>query len=308
MIRLTQPLQIAAATAALALAACATTEPSAPAASVQRGHTAQEEANIANVVAFYEAAINEKNFDRARAYIGDDYIQHNPTAADGTEGLRAFIDFLNETAPESRSTIEAAYADGDYVILHVRSDRPAGTPGRAIVDIFRLDANGEVVEHWDIIQPIPSPDEAMNDNTMFYKDTPPRPAALTPAEEQENLRIAIDFYERALNEKHWPSVEELIGPVYIQHNLRAVDGPQGLKAHIDMIRADFPENRGDLQRAYVDGDRVILHMHTRRTPDQLGMAVADMFRVENGKVVEHWDVVQQIPEQAANDNGMFYDE
>ena len=147
-------------------AACETMDTGA--AMSESGHTPAEEAKIADVIAFYEAAINDKDIEAARAYIGDDYIQHNPVAADGISGLEGFVGFLASTAPESRSTIEAAYIDGDHVILHVHSNRPEGTPGRAIVDIFRLDENGKVVEHWDVIQEIP--ETSANDNGMFYGD------------------------------------------------------------------------------------------------------------------------------------------
>ncbi len=140
---------------------------------------------------------------------------------------------------------------------------------------------------------------------MFYAVTPAEPTPQTPAQEQENERIAYEFYDRALNRKDFPAARALMGDVYIQHNLRAVDGPAGLEAHVAMIAETFPANRGHLQRSFVDGDRVFLHFNTKRTPDQPGMAVMDMFRVADGKVVEHWDVIQPVPETSMNGNGMF---
>ncbi len=126
--------------------------------------TAQEKANIRTVEALYDAALNQKDFAKARTYIGDRYVQHNPTARDGLEGLKAFIDFLRAKFPQSHSEIKQAFADGNYVILHVHSVRVPGTLGRAIVDIFRLE-NGKVVEHWDVVQDIP--EHSANTNTMF---------------------------------------------------------------------------------------------------------------------------------------------
>jgi predicted SnoaL-like aldol condensation-catalyzing enzyme len=125
---------------------------------------AQLEANKKNVIAFYEAAINEKDFDKAAQYMGDKYIQHNPNAPDGKEGLKGFLKFLKEKFPASKSIIKRAFAEGDYVILHVHAVRVPGTRGSAIVDIFRLE-NGQVVEHWDVIQEIP--EAPKNNNTMF---------------------------------------------------------------------------------------------------------------------------------------------
>ena len=126
--------------------------------------SAQEEANRQTVLAFYEKGLNQKDADAALAYVGDRYVQHNPTAPDGPEGFRKFIGFLREKFPNSRSEIKRSFAEGDFVILHVHSVREPGTRGRAIVDIFKLE-NGKIVEHWDVIQEIP--ENPANGNTMF---------------------------------------------------------------------------------------------------------------------------------------------
>ena len=122
------------------------------------------EANKKAVVEFYNKAINEKDFEAARKYMGSKYIQHNANAADGFEGLAAYLKFLREKFPGSKSEIKRVFAEGDYVILHVHAVREPGTRGNAIVDIFRLE-NGKIVEHWDVIQPIP--EKALNANGMF---------------------------------------------------------------------------------------------------------------------------------------------
>ena len=126
--------------------------------------TAQERANKQAVLEFYDKALNQKDFAAASKYLGDRYTQHNPTATDGPEGLKAFIQFLRDKFPQSHSEIVQAFADGDYVILHVRSIRTPGTPGRAIFDLFKLE-HGKVVEHWDAVQDIPA--SSANANGMF---------------------------------------------------------------------------------------------------------------------------------------------
>ena len=150
----------AAATATLFLAACA---PMGGGKS-QEAVAARQEANRQTVLAFYERGLNQKDADAALQYVGNRYLQHNPTAADGPEGFRKFIAFLREKFPNSRSVIKRSFVDGDYVILHVNSVREPGTRGSAIVDIFRLE-NGKIVEHWDVVQPVP--ETAANGNTMF---------------------------------------------------------------------------------------------------------------------------------------------
>ncbi|MDX1404347.1 MAG: nuclear transport factor 2 family protein [Woeseiaceae bacterium] len=139
------------------LAACdqSTTESAGP---------SQEELNKETVIAFYDAAINDKDFEAASVYLGDKYIQHNPLAADGPEGLKAFLDFARENLSEFKVEFKRVLADGDYVVVHAHAKANPDDRGSAVMDIFRLE-NGKVVEHWDVIQPIP--ETAMNDNTMF---------------------------------------------------------------------------------------------------------------------------------------------
>jgi predicted SnoaL-like aldol condensation-catalyzing enzyme len=124
----------------------------------------QMEENKKIIAAFYDAALNQKDFDAASKYLGNRYTQHNPTAADGPEGLKAFIAFLKDKFPNNRSEIKRIFADGDYVIVHVHAVREPGTRGNAIIDIFKLE-NGKVVEHWDVVQPIP--EKPANNNGMF---------------------------------------------------------------------------------------------------------------------------------------------
>jgi predicted SnoaL-like aldol condensation-catalyzing enzyme len=145
--------------------AAAVPDAAAVAAEAAAKADADKSAKIQVVKDFYEAAINQKDFDKASAFLGATYIQHNPTAADGPEGLKAFLEFLKAKFPQAHSDIKHAYADGNFVVLHVHSLREPNTPGRAIVDIFRLDENNKVVEHWDVVQDIPA--EPKNTNTMF---------------------------------------------------------------------------------------------------------------------------------------------
>jgi predicted SnoaL-like aldol condensation-catalyzing enzyme len=132
--------------------------------SIQAADAQQQETNKKNVVEFYEKALNQKDFEAASRYLGPRYTQHNPGAADGPEGLKAFIQFLRDKFPASRSEIKRVFADGDYVIVHVHAMREPATRGRAIIDIFKLE-NGKIVEHWDVAQDIP--EKAANPNGMF---------------------------------------------------------------------------------------------------------------------------------------------
>lgn len=122
------------------------------------------ERNKRFVCEFYDVIINQKDFEKAKEFMGPRYKQHNPLVKDGPEGLGEFLAFLREQAPQAHSEILRVFAEGDYVILHVHSLRKPDTNGRAIIEIFRLE-NGLIDEHWDVIQEIP--DESANPNGMF---------------------------------------------------------------------------------------------------------------------------------------------
>jgi len=124
----------------------------------------QAERNKETVIAFYNAAINDKDFEAASQYLGDTYIQHNPLAADGPEGLKAFLDFAKANLAGFKVEFKRVLADGDFVVVHAHATAGPEDRGSAVMDIFRLE-NGKVVEHWDVIQAIP--EKAMNTNGMF---------------------------------------------------------------------------------------------------------------------------------------------
>jgi predicted SnoaL-like aldol condensation-catalyzing enzyme len=145
-----------------ALATCA---PLMVVAATAMGRDVVDSKRNADVVrAFYEAALNRKDFDSAARYFGSPYIQHNPHAEDGIEGFHDFIAYLKLNHPNSHWDIKRILVDGDYVIVHTHEVLEPHDRGSAVIDLFRLD-HGRIVEHWDVVQPIPA--ESANSNTMF---------------------------------------------------------------------------------------------------------------------------------------------
>ena len=125
------------------------------------------------------------------------------------------------------------------------------------------------------------------------------------ADLEANKKIVVDFYEKALNQKDFDAAAKYFGPRYTQHNPGAPDGPEGFKRLVTLLKEKFPNSHNEIKRVIAEGDLVVLHVHSKRSPEERGRAIVDIFKVENGKIVEHWDVVQDVPEKSANDNTMF---
>jgi predicted SnoaL-like aldol condensation-catalyzing enzyme len=100
-------------------------------------------------------------------------------------------------------------------------------------------------------------------------------------------------------------VADHVGDRYIQHNPGAEDGSVAFTAFVRYLRGEYPDLKLNIKRVIAEGDLVVTHSHLVLEPGLPGRAVADCFRLENGKVVEHWDVVQDVPETSANANSMF---
>ncbi len=120
-----------------------------------------EDINKSIVISFYNDVLFGRNSEAVDKYIGDEYIQHNPSIPDGKAALKDFINNVPSTTP---GEIVRVLADGDLVALHVKRFFPGDDKNRVIVDIFKVE-NSMIVEHWDVIQAIP--EHSINGHTMY---------------------------------------------------------------------------------------------------------------------------------------------
>ena len=136
-------------------------------------------------------------------------------------------------------------------------------------------------------------------------------AVARAAKAQQNTAVVLAFLDTVFNKHEVELAFKLyVGPVYRQHNPNVADGIDGaVKGLARLTHEIFPEMRQQVKRTVSQGDLVSVHAHySRNAADReagSGQAVIDIFRLEHGKIVEHWDVVQDIPVKSANDNSMF---
>jgi len=116
---------------------------------------------------------------------------------------------------------------------------------------------------------------------------------------------ASAFVDQLMVRKDLAAIDTYVGPEYHQHNPNIPDGLAGVKAGLGTYFEQFPQLSVTPKRIIAEGDLVAVHSHYVDTPGERGRAVLDLFRVRDGKIVEHWDSAQDVPETAANDNTMF---
>ncbi|MBR0873231.1 ester cyclase [Bradyrhizobium tropiciagri] len=122
---------------------------------------------------------------------------------------------------------------------------------------------------------------------------------------EANKKVVLAFYETAFRGAPERAASEYAGATYIQHNPRVADGTQGFVAFVRGLLTSFPDMKLMIKRVIAEDDLVVTHAHIVKIPGEPGLAVVDIFRVEGGKVVEHWDVVEPVPSTALNSNGMM---
>jgi predicted SnoaL-like aldol condensation-catalyzing enzyme len=123
---------------------------------------------------------------------------------------------------------------------------------------------------------------------------------------ETNKSVVVAFYKVIFEGRVEDAFRLYAGTPYRQHNPLIEDGMEGLKKFVTRIMSSQPDARYEIKRVFADGDHVVLHSHWHGLSDNpRGEAVVDILRVEGGKVLEHWDVIQTVPEMSANANTMF---
>lgn len=120
----------------------------------------------------------------------------------------------------------------------------------------------------------------------------------------ENKKIVIEFYNKLFGDKDVSAIDKYLAEDYIQHNPSVADGSKALKKAVTEWFAGAPKEKIDIQHVAAEGDLVFLHIKSKTATGKY-ISIVDIFRVKEGKIVEHWDVMQEVPEKAANTHPMF---
>lgn len=130
-------------------------------------------------------------------------------------------------------------------------------------------------------------------------------APVQPAQARSNCRLVVRFYDAVFNRRDFAIAERLVAKSYRQHNPDTPDGRQALVDYFTVYLREHPQARSRIVRVSASADLVWLHVHDTESPQDRGSAVVDIFRVRRGRIVEHWDVLQPVPEKQAHGNTMF---
>lgn len=125
------------------------------------------------------------------------------------------------------------------------------------------------------------------------------------AQEENNKTLVVNFYNDFFNKHQINEALNILTEDYKQHNPYVPDGRAPFITYFSAFFKEHPQSSAQIVRTAVDGDLVWLHVHSKENEKDLGKAVLDIFRVKDGKIVEHWDIIQNVPATAANSNTMF---
>lgn len=277
-----------------ALTAAATT------ALLATGALADDTASIKPIVGAFLGAVLQGDVDTMRELANPDYIQHNPFIPTGLEPFIGLLPILQEAGTTAENI--RMFEDGNYVFMHNiwRNAAPFGADEMVSFDIIRVDENGKVAEHWDAMTPLVT-------QTASGRTQTDGPTEVTDLDQTEaNKALAVALIEDVLMGRDPARITDYISAeTYAQHNPMIADGLSGLFEAVETLTAqDNMFVYTEIHAVLGEGNFVL----TVSEGEWSGQTHAfyDLFRMDGGIIVEHWDVIQPVPtEGLANTNGMF---
>ncbi|HKE98846.1 MAG TPA: nuclear transport factor 2 family protein [Actinomycetes bacterium] len=254
-----------------------------------------------NAVGLYLDGIRDGNFREAVAkYTAPPYKQHSTGVADGPEGFVEFFEGFVARNPQRDIRIVRAFEDGRYVFVHAYQSLNGGQARWVTTDLFDTDEQDRLIEHWDVIS-------AFQDRTVSGHSQLDGPTEITDLDRTEaNKALVREFLVEVMQKGNVDRVTDYISTTtYIQHNPQVGDGLQGLNEFLGKLARGGGSMVYDQVHKVVGRGNFVASLSQMNLSGQL-LAVFDLWRVQDGLIVEHWDNMEPlpIPEQARN-SGKF---
>ena len=268
-----------------------------------------ESLNKAIVTQFVAGIMSPREAEAVARQVSPHIIEHDPLVQSGRHGTAEWIRAMRQKSPAVAITIKHTIADGDMVFVqsHVSATPANEMSGQNRYDFYRLD-RGWIVEHWVVQAPAPTRSVTGNSafSDLYAYPTPPAP--LSKARVEMNRLMVHALAEDVFGKRNFGLLDRMWGPNYIQHNPYVASGRAALASVIQYIAP--PGSHYRVVRSMAEGDMTVVCSHNVSAAGDpknefSGAAVCDMFRVANFELVEHWDVVQQVPTSALSGNSMF---
>jgi predicted SnoaL-like aldol condensation-catalyzing enzyme len=264
--------------------------------SADRTNSTVEAANEKTVLALFSDAFPDATsasaVAAADAVVTPDAVVHGSGLTAGPSGLLDQFTAVHSRVANAQAVVKHVAADGDLVAVHwqAASDPQDERTGEAAVDLFRL-TDGKIVERWSFSQPIPTGTPASgNTNTMFsdlYAKAA-QPGSVTEAQEESNRIFAVGAYNTLFRDQDVTVLDSSFDPNYLQHNSIAPNGTAALKS-LFSGSAKFPAQESSISLS--DGDLVWTFSQSAGAKPGDPFLAADIFRVDDKLIREHWDVV-----------------
>ncbi len=251
-------------------------------------------------VGTFLGAVMKNDPDGMRAVANTNYIQHNPYIPTGLEPFIGMLPILQDNGTTAENI--RMFQDGDYVFMHNiwRNAKPFGADEMVSFDVIRVDKNGKVAEHWDAMTPLVK-------ETASGRTQTDGPTTSTDLDKTEaNKALAKSMVEDILMGKNPDKITDYISTEqYDQHNPGIKDGLKGISEAVEyLISKNNMFQYTKIHKVLGEGNFVLTISEGQW--NGTNNVFYDLLRFENGKAVEHWDVIQPIPtEGLANENGMF---
>lgn len=245
-----------------------------------------------NVTALYLEGIRDGRAREAvERYTGERYTQHSTGVADGVEGFVAFFEAFIERNPKREIDIIRGFEDGRYVFVHAFQSLNDGEAKWVTMDLFDTDEDDRIVEHWDVIQAWA--EETVSGRTQIDGPTDVEDLDRTDAN-KERVR---DFVRVVLQEGQGDRVTEFVSTdSYHQHNPQVGDGLEGLGVFLGQLAEQGLALRYTEVVLLVGSGNFVATLCRAEMGDQ-ELAIIDLFRLQDGMIVEHWDAIEPVPPQ-----------